>query len=369
MENKPNVLVLGGVGFIGRNFVKYLVDNNLANKIRAVDKVMPETGFLGDIHKEAFAADNVEYKQGNLTSPASISKCFDLEGDEKFQLVFNCAAETKYSQTEEVYKEKILQLSIRCATEAAKRGVDRFLELSTAQVYESKKSASKEKDKTKPWTGVAKFKLQAEQALKEIDGLKLNILRPAIVYGPGDVAGLAPRLICGAVYVHLGEKMKFLWGKNLGLNTVHVTDVCKAMWHVATKCEPGSTFNLADKANSNQGSINGLLEKVFDIQTGFLSTLASNAARLNMKYATEEVNNKHLKPWSELCKKDGITNTPLTPYLDMELLYNNSLCVDGSAIEATGFKYDVPEPTVDLLQEEVDYFVKQKLFPNIQKKS
>jgi nucleoside-diphosphate-sugar epimerase len=367
MEDKPNVLVLGGVGFIGRNFVKYLVDNNLANKIRAVDKVMPETGFLGKIHKDAFAADNVEYKQGNLTSPASIAKCFDLD-DGKFDLVFNCAAETKYSQTEEVYKEKILQLSIRCATEAAKRDVTRYVELSTAQVYEAKKSASKETDKTKPWTGVAKFSLQAEQKLKEIDGLKLNILRPAIVYGPGDVAGLAPRLICGAVYVHLGEKMKFLWGKGLGLNTVHVTDVCKAMWHVATKCEPGTTFNLADSACTTQGSVNQLLEKIFGIETGFLGTLASNAARLNMKFATEEVNNKHLKPWSELCKKDEILNTPLTPYLDMELLYNNPLSVNGSAIEATGFKYDVPEPTVELLQEEVDYFVDQKLFPKLEKK-
>jgi len=28
--SKPNVLVLGGLGFIGRNFVEYLVDNNLA---------------------------------------------------------------------------------------------------------------------------------------------------------------------------------------------------------------------------------------------------------------------------------------------------------------------------------------------------
>jgi hypothetical protein len=33
----------------------------------------------------------------------------------------------------------------------------------------------------------------------------------------------------------------------------------------------------------------------------------------------------------------GITNTPLTPYLDQELLYNNSLSVDGSKIESTGY--------------------------------
>jgi len=37
--SKPNVLVLGGVGFIGRNLVQFLVENEVAKKIRIVDKV------------------------------------------------------------------------------------------------------------------------------------------------------------------------------------------------------------------------------------------------------------------------------------------------------------------------------------------
>jgi len=42
MATKPNVLVLGGLGFIGRNFVEYLVNNNLVDKIRVADKGLPE---------------------------------------------------------------------------------------------------------------------------------------------------------------------------------------------------------------------------------------------------------------------------------------------------------------------------------------
>jgi len=40
--------------------------------------------------------------------------------------------------------------------------------------------------------------------------IRLNfiIVRPAIVYGVGDRLGLTPRLIIGAVYAHLKEKMK-----------------------------------------------------------------------------------------------------------------------------------------------------------------
>ena len=68
--------------------------------------------------------------------------------------------------------------------------------------------ASTEKDKLKPWTGVAEFKLKVEEALPTIAkcdlvillgilcsfvycSLKYIIVRPAIVYGKGDLNGLS----------------------------------------------------------------------------------------------------------------------------------------------------------------------------------
>lgn len=359
---KPNVLVLGGVGFIGRNFVKYLVDNHVAAKIRVVDKVLPSTAFLGEEHQKAFNDPSVEYQQGNLTSAASIAKIFTLEGG-KFNLVFNLAAETKYGQTDAVYAEKVLDLSVKVATEAAKQKVDRFVEVSTAQVYEAGKKPSKEASKTDPWTALAKHKLKAEEDLRKIAGLNLIIVRPAIVYGPGDINGLSPRVICGAVYQHIGEKMKFLWTEELKINSVHVRDVCKALWVVSQKGQLGAIYNLADKGDLDQGKFNKVLEKVFKIETGFLGSMMSNLAKVNFKAVTEEVNDKHLKPWSDLCKGGNIVNTPLTPYLDQEVLYNNSLSVDGTAIEELGFKYDHPEINEDLVREQINYFIAQKLFP------
>jgi len=70
-----------------------------------------------------------------------------------------------------------------------------------------------------------------------------------------------------------------------------------------------------------------------------------------------------LKPWSDLCKKHNITTTPLNPYLDEELLYDNPLAIDGSAITALGFKYKYPQITPDLLKENVDYHIKNHAFP------
>ena len=264
-----------------------------------------------------------------------------------------------------MYKEKVLDVCQKCAKEAQEVGCKKWVELSTAQVYSPpKKGHCDENAKLEPWTKLATYKLQAEEFLKTTN-LNVTILRAAIIYGPGDTAGLAPRIIVGAVYKKLNEKQKNLWTKDLGLATVHVDDVCAAMW-AAREFENGSIYNLADQGNTDQGTINEMLEQVLGIKTGFVGSVLSSAAKaIGLKGVAEEANDKHLKPWSDLCKEQGITSTPLSPYIDQELLYNNSLSVDGSAIEKKGFKYTHPKLVKEDLRVIMEYFGNQGLFPKV----
>ncbi|KAJ3383254.1 hypothetical protein HDU92_004289 [Lobulomyces angularis] len=370
-----SVLVLGGVGFIGRNLVTYLIENNFVEFVRVADKVLPATAYLNERTKKAFADPRVEFKQSNLSDPNFTEKIFARDDDKTFDYVFNLAAETKYGQSEAVYNEKVYGLSITVAKEAAKKKVKVFVEFSTAQVYEADKKPSTEESKQKPWTNIAKCKAKAEAELKKIPGLNLIILRPAIVYGPSDVYGITPRLIVGAVYKQLNEEMKLLWTKDLRINTVHVSDVVRAAWYVtATKEEGGNrssppkeggvVYNLADEGDTDQGLVNDLIQQIFGIDTGFQGTVMSTFAKLNLETVTEEVNDKHLQPWAELCKTGGVVNTPLTPYLDKELLKDNALSVDGKKIVTElGFVYQVPKMTVEKLKEVVDDFVELNLWP------
>ncbi|KAF9164145.1 hypothetical protein DFQ26_001791 [Actinomortierella ambigua] len=349
MAPKPTILVLGGVGFIGRNFVTYLVENDLAAEIRVVDKALPETAYLNKRFKDNFA--KVEVMQGNLCSPASVEKCFTRADGSSFDYVINLAAETKFSQPKEVYQDRIVELSKLCGQEALKRNVKVFVQMSSGEVYEGSKSASKEDSKTKPWNDIAKYKLEADVALQELaqKGLNLVILRPAIVYGLGAVGGLTPRLICGRVYKKLDEKMKFLWTGDLRINTVHVEDVARAIFHTAnwyiSSGQSGAViFNLADENDTNQEVVNTHISSIFGIETGFQGTATSTLAKLNMKGATEDINDKHLPPWSNLLKEQDIRSTPLTPYLDQELLYDNAVSIDGTKVTVTtGFKYEHPK--------------------------
>ncbi|KAF9407821.1 hypothetical protein BGZ94_002553, partial [Podila epigama] len=204
--------------------------------------------------------------------------------------------------------------------------------------------------------------------------LNLVILRPAIVYGIGSMSGLTPRLICGRVYKQLEEQMDFLWGGDLKINTVHVNDVVRAVWHTANwyvssdNSNPSDpvVFNLADDNDTTQEAVNTHIREIFGIKTGFkgdFTTKLSNVV-LTLEEIIEEINDLHLEPWSLLLKANNIKNSPLTPYLDKELLSNNAISLDGTKIcSSTGFTYDHPKMTTASLQEIIADFEALKIWP------
>ena len=73
---------------------------------------------------------------------------------------------------------------------------------------------------------------------------------------------------------------------------------------------------------------------------------------------------KYLSLSLQVCRDDGVPNTPLNPYLYEELLNNHPLWLDGSKLEKeTGFEYQKPELTRDVLVEVLQDFVNLKMFP------
>lgn len=181
------------------------------------------------------------------------------------------------------------------------------------------------------------------------------------------MTGLLPRIICGATYTYTKGKMDMLWNADMKMNTVHVRDVAKATVLLCEKGKVGSVFNLCDKNDTTQGKFNAILEDIYGIKTGYFGTIMSQLASLNMDLAAKTANDNHMNPWSDMTLKAEIKFTPLSPFLDKELLYNNPCFIDGSAIESIGFKYTQPDLTKDLINEEIQYFVDQKIFPKVDK--
>ncbi|PSN63420.1 NAD dependent epimerase/dehydratase family protein [Corynespora cassiicola Philippines] len=344
--DKPAVLIIGGLGYTGRFLAKYLYDNKLASEIRLVDKHLPELAWLAPEFKEVCSRER--FIQADASREQSLPRIFDRENGKEFDYVFNCGGETRFSQDDEVYKMRSLGLSMTMGKEAAKRKVKCFIEISTGMVYKPESAPRKETDKLKPWNKLAKWKLQAEEDLAQIDGLNLLVMRMAHVYGPYTSKYLSTCLCMARVYQFLGKEMRWLWKEDLRTNTVHIDDVVRALWtgvewyvKVPPPRRPVPTFNIVDHGNTSQGVTAKLMHDTFNIETGFHGTLISAFARLNLDHVVDEVNDETLDPWADLQTKAGISqSTPLSPFMEKELLKDADLSMDGSLFEKeTGFKY------------------------------
>ncbi|KAI0116943.1 hypothetical protein F4814DRAFT_439493 [Daldinia grandis] len=372
---KPSVLIIGGLGYIGRFLARYIHENDLASEIRLVDKVLPQLAWLAPEFETACSSDR--FIQADASKEQALARIFDRPDGKQWDYVFNCGGETRYSQEDEVYKVRSLGLSLAVGKEAAKRKVKCFVELSTGMVYKANSAPSKETDKLKPWSKIAVFKLQAEEELAKIEGLNLVIVRLPHVYGPYASQWVATALCMARVYQAMGEDMKFLWTKDLYTNTAHIDDVTRALWSVAAwynagkanwdekSMGPTPTFNVVDKGTTNQGTIAEIIGQVFGIETGFQGQLLSNLARLNMDSVVDDVNDDVLGPWADLLADAGITRPgPLTPFMEKELLKDTDLSMDGSRLEAVvGFQYQKPVITKELVEEVIESYKRMKWWP------
>lgn len=55
MAAKPSVLIIGGLGYIGRFLAQHIHKSNLASDVRIVDKVLPQLAWLPSEFEEACA--------------------------------------------------------------------------------------------------------------------------------------------------------------------------------------------------------------------------------------------------------------------------------------------------------------------------
>ena len=353
-------LVIGACGFIGRHLVAELVKSG-AGVIRAVDKKLPVMcNFPPNIEK-AFEDAKVQFVQADILKDALLKEAFDRP--EGWDYVVNLAAETKPGFSIEVLDEQVGKVAIRAANRSQQMKVKKFVHISDARVYEGTSTSKTESSTLKPWTVLATAHQKAENAIKSIPGLNWVILRPAIVYGPGDVSGIMPRLVIGRVYKESGKKMKMMHNGSINLATVHVDDVCRAIIYACENLPKGAIYNLADQSNTTVQTINDYLERRFKIETGFINKVKNSAAKAAMGAAARTVNEMHMKPWSDLCIKSKIPNTQLTPFIHKELLYDNDLNIDGTAICKTGFNYVHPKITDELLDQEIDEAIEMNQFP------
>ncbi|KAB8766454.1 hypothetical protein FH972_026614 [Carpinus fangiana] len=351
--------------YIGRYLAKYIHDNNLASELRLVDRIIPEIAWLSPEFAECCSRDN--FMQADACNEQSYTRIFTPNAAKEYDYVFNCGGESRFSQSDETYRLRSYTLSQLLARECIRRNTTALIECSTGMVYAgSNATPAKENDSIKPWTPLAKWRVKAAAEFKDIEGLNLVALRLANVYGPYARGPMSTVLCLGRCYqekrrLHGDEVMKWMWDKDLCVNTVHVEDAVRALWTAGEWKGRGGgrgksriddngkslypVFNIVDHGRTTQGTLSGLIGKQFGIETGFHGRLKSNLARLDLDNIVEEENEEVLEVWAELVEKSERMGprknaVPISPFVETELLQDRHLSLDGGLFErVTGFTY------------------------------
>ncbi|KKK13525.1 hypothetical protein P175DRAFT_0455087 [Aspergillus ochraceoroseus IBT 24754] len=342
---KPAVLIIGGLGFIGRHLSLYIHENHLASEVRLIDKVLPQLAWLAPEFEDACSKD--KFVQADASREQHFARIFDRANGEQFDYVINCGGETRYSQPDDVYEVRSYNLSIALAREVARRGIRSFVECSSAHVYKSGSSPRKEGDKLEAWHKLAKWNMKATEDLQKIPGLYHVALRLPTVYGEYDPGYFAMGICLARVHVDMGKDLELLYTKNLKLNTLYVKDAASALWTAAewryNAPQDGSVpviFNVVDHNDTRQEHVAQALSEVFDLKCSFLGSLASQFAKLNMDDVVDEINEVGLQGWSDLIEEKGIARPgPISPFFEKDVLRDQDLSIDGTLFEqTTGWK-------------------------------
>jgi nucleoside-diphosphate-sugar epimerase len=348
-----NWLVLGGCGFIGRNFIKYLLDNGLAGELRVCDKKHPLQSALGADHKAALLDERVEFVPCDLSQDDFVGQAFSTSrGGGAWDFCINLAAETTFGKKDKEFYAKGVEAASKCAAAAAAVGVKKFIQVSHAAVYKGDKygeAGADEAAPVAPWHEVAEYCSRAEAAARGGAGaMPVVVLRPAQVYGPGDTAGLMTRAVVASTFKAEKAKCEFLWDGALKLSTVHVFDVARAIYFASRKGAPGAVYNLADKGNTDQARVAAALTAVLGVETSFKGSMMSSAAvmALGLEKIAATVNHNLMIDWMALRAAHKIDNTPLSPFLHPSLLDKTHFHINGAGIEGApaGPAFLLPPP-------------------------
>jgi len=215
------VLVTGGSGFIGRYIVKELLEHGY--EVRVLTR------------RQLLGIEGVEMVKGDITQFDTILPA--LEG---IDAVFhNAAYAADWGKREEIYNVNV-EGTMNVARACMDEGVERMIFTSSAGVYGFPNTMEEitEGSPKKPINAYQESKLDAEKALRNLEGMHISIIRPPLVLGAG---GRASQIILSRINE---GKMSYIGSGKTLLSVAHPKDVAKCLRLSLEKDRKGSIYNV-----------------------------------------------------------------------------------------------------------------------------
>ena len=245
------ILVTGATGFAGGHLARRL--RRLGHKVRAL--VRPGTAV------QHLLDEGIEVAHGDLTRAADVTRA--AEGVWK---IFHIAAVYRTASHPDTYYYEVNVGGTENVLAAARRqGVERVIHCSTVGVHgDVREVPSTEESPLNPGDIYQRTKLAGEQAAREAfaKGLPGTVVRPAAIYGPGDL-----RLLKLFRTIQNGSFRMFGSGETC-YHLVYIDDLVDGMLLCAEKPEAlGEVFILAGPRYLTLDEIVGLVADAVGVPT------------------------------------------------------------------------------------------------------
>lgn len=239
------LLVTGGAGFIGSNFVRYMVNKYPEYQIVNLD-LLTYAGNLENL-KDIENAPNYKFVRGDIADREFINGLFK---EEKFDYVLNFAAESHVDRSitdPGIFVQTNIQGTLALLDAAKTFGVTKYLQVSTDEVYGTLGETGYFTEETplaanSPYSASKAGADLLVRAYNETFGLPVNITRCSNNYGPFHFPEkLIPLMIINA----LNDKELPIYGDGLNIRDwLHVEDHCQAIDLVLHKGRNGEVYNV-----------------------------------------------------------------------------------------------------------------------------
>ncbi|HSV26636.1 MAG TPA: dTDP-glucose 4,6-dehydratase [Sedimentisphaerales bacterium] len=239
------ILVTGGAGFIGSNFVRMVLAEHKDAFVVNLDKLT----YAGNLENLAGFMKNPNhcFVRGDICDGALVERLIE---EHRLDSIINFAAETHVDRSitgPKVFIETNVTGTLVLLEAARDKGIQRFVQVSTDEVYGSLGPVGKFTEQTPlaPNSPYSASKAAADllvQAFGVTWGLKWNITRCSNNYGPYQFPEkMIPLMINNALH----DKELPVYGDGLYVRDwLYVLDHCTAVWKVLTLAGPNEVFNI-----------------------------------------------------------------------------------------------------------------------------
>ena len=307
------ILVTGGAGFIGSNFVYYMLSKHEDYKIVCVD-ALTYAGNLETLEK-ALENPNFKFVKGDITDRELI---FDLFENEKFDIVVNFAAESHVDRSIEdpgVFLKTNILGTQTLMDASRKFGVKRYHQVSTDEVYgdlplDRPDMFFTEETPIHTSSPYSASKASADllvQAYYRTFGLPVTISRCSNNYGPYHFPEkLIPLMIANA----LNDKALPVYGEGLNVRDwLYVEDHCKAIDMIIHDGKVGEVYNIG---GHNEKTNIYIVKKILELlgKPESLITFVTDRKGHDLRYAIDPTKIKNELGWEpDTMFDDGIVKT------------------------------------------------------------